>query len=76
MTCSACQAAAADRRSGLLRAGCQGCAARDIARGPAFFYRNDDELKAREYRGVLAAARLSPAAVMRAHEADKARAAT
>ena len=73
MTCGHC-AAAAKGPHYVFKATCPACQARDIARGPVFFHRNDSEEKAREYRELLARVRLSPAAVMRASQADKERA--
>lgn len=71
--CQHCTAAARGPHY-VFQAGCKGCQARDIARGPVFFHRNGSEEKAREYRELLARVRLSPAAVMRAREADRERA--
>ena len=73
MTCPHCTAAAKGRHY-VFNTGCQGCVARDVARGPVFFHRNDSDEKAREYRELLGRVRLSPAAVMRAREADRERA--
>ena len=72
MTCPACQAA--ETGDGYIyRKGCSGCTARQIARGPVFFHRNDSEDHAKAYRALLVAAQLSPASVMRASQADKER---
>lgn len=72
MSCEHC-AAAAEGPHFIFQRGCTPCMAREIARGPAFFHRNDSEEKAEEYRQVLVSARLSPAAVMRASQACKER---
>jgi hypothetical protein len=62
--------AASERMHHGFRSSCDGCKARAVARGPAFFHRNDSDDKARQYRELLARVRLSPAAVMRARDAD------
>lgn len=73
MSCPHC-AAAAQGPYYVFRKGCKGCDAREIARSPVFFHRNDSDEKAREYRELLITAQISPASVMRAKQADVERA--
>lgn len=37
MTCPACQRANTKPNTGMIQAGCPGCTARDLARGPLYF---------------------------------------
>lgn len=53
MTCKACDNASAHPRSGLYSAGCEGCAARSLARTPVFFAAAKEGRFTPEYRMAL-----------------------
>ena len=53
MTCKACTSAREHPLSGYFEAGCQGCAARLIARMPEFFVASKESRITPEYRTVL-----------------------
>lgn len=52
MSCPACTKAA-ERLTGVFQAGCKGCAARAVSRGPNFRRARDSGYQDRKYRGEL-----------------------
>lgn len=71
MTCEACTTAA-ERLNHLFRSGCNGCAARAVARGPHFHRCRTAGRQDKEYRALLAAVGVTHEQVLQAAEADKA----
>lgn len=74
MTCHDCTSAAANRLHAGYRSGCKGCQARAIARGPHFHRCRAAGKQDRQYRDLLAAVGVTHEQVMRAAEAERARA--
>lgn len=73
--CTACDAAAADRLSGLYRKGCNRCSARQLARGPDFHRCRTLGKQDRAYRDLLEAHGVTHSEVVAAAEASRERAA-
>lgn len=74
MSCPDCTAAAQAPHFGF-RAGCQGCAARAVARGPDFYRCRAAGKQDGPYRALLASAGVTHAQVVKAAETDRERAA-
>ncbi len=74
MSCPACTASAQAPHFGF-RAGCQGCAARAVARGPDFHRCRTAGKQDKAYRALLAATGVTHEQVVTAAETDRERAA-
>lgn len=69
MTCDACTRAKEDRVSGYMRANCDGCIARALARSPAFAASAKGGKQTPEYKAALA--RTFPGRETAGHELAK-----